>query len=381
MKKIMPLAALVVLLFSCKSSADEQKFTVNGEINAPKDQKIYLEEWFFTQTPPEVLDTVEIKNGKFTVSAVASEESLYRLRNDAGDNAYLFINDGSNIKFTADIHNTDPVSYIFSGAANSSLRKFLLHTDSIRQLITSKDNLLTSLKNAGVSDSDSTYTALYNQFIRINDDFTAYCFTYADTSKSPIVALFAATMPAVEMTKLESPLANLTKRFPDHKGIAGALNYTKDLLSQRTQIQQQQPAAAIGSMAPEITMNDVNGKPMSLSQLRGKYVLVDFWASWCGPCRGENPNIVAAYDRFKEKNFTILGVSLDENRTEWLNAIAADNLSWPQISDLKKWSSPVVGSYGFDGIPYNVLVDPQGKIIASRLRGNALQMKLAEILK
>lgn len=134
-------------------------------------------------------------------------------------------------------------------------------------------------------------------------------------------------------------------------------------------------------MAPEITMNDVNGKPVSLSQLKGKYVLVDFWASWCGPCREENPNVVAAYDEFKNKNFTILGVSLDDNKAAWLNAITEDKLDWTQISDLNRGNSLSLTAYGFDGIPYNVLVDPQGGIIATGLRGSALQRKLAEVLK
>ena len=128
-------------------------------------------------------------------------------------------------------------------------------------------------------------------------------------------------------------------------------------------------------------MPDVNGKPVSLNSFRGKYVLVDFWASWCGPCREENPNVVAAYNKFKNKNFTILGVSLDKEKSAWLKAIKDDGLTWNHISDLKFWNSIAVPLYKIEGIPYNVLVDPQGKIIAKELRGPDLENKLAEVLK
>jgi len=141
---------------------------------------------------------------------------------------------------------------------------------------------------------------------------------------------------------------------------------------------------ALGSVAPDFTLPDTTGTPVALSSLRGKYVLVDFWASWCGPCRHENPTVVAAYNKYKDKNFTVLGVSLDRpgKKEDWLKAIHDDQLqNWPQVSDLKFWQSEVVALYAIKGIPQNYLLDPNGVIIASNLRGPALEAKLAEIIK
>ncbi len=380
MKKLFPAVVIAAFLFSCNAGGNKEKFSVDGEIKGIADQKIYLEELYFSAKQPEVLDTAEIKKGKFTVEALAPEEGLFRLRTEDGKNAYLFVSEAGKINFTADLDKPETANLFFSGAANSSLKKLLIHADSIGLLISNKTRLAAELTKAGIKETDSAFIVVSNDLTSLNDNFTKYCFAFGDTAKSPVVALFASTMAPVAITKFEIPLNNLANRFPNYKGIAEAQAYVKTQATAQAKPQTKTPAA-IGDIAPELTMNDVDDKPFSLSQLRGKYVLVDFWASWCGPCRGENPNVVAAYNQFKDKNFTVLGVSLDNNKEAWIEAIKEDKLNWKHISDLKKWSSAAVGMYGFDGIPYNVLIDPQGKIIAIGLRESALQHKLAEVLK
>lgn len=139
--------------------------------------------------------------------------------------------------------------------------------------------------------------------------------------------------------------------------------------------------SSIGEQMLNFTQNDVNGSPVNFAAFKGKYVLVDFWASWCGPCRAENPNVLKAYNTYKDKNFTVVGISLDDKGENWKKAIKDDNMPWTQLSDLKGWKNEVSQYYGINGIPSTLLVDPQGKIIAKDLRGELLNKKLRELFE
>ena len=162
----------------------------------------------------------------------------------------------------------------------------------------------------------------------------------------------------------------LKKEWPDYSQADNFVNYVDKMR-----------LLAVGQPAPEISLPNPEGKIVPLSSMKGKYVLVDFWAKWCGPCRHENPNVVSAFQKYKDKGFTVYGVSLDRNREEWLQAIQQDKLTWTHVSDLKYWQSEAAKTYNITGIPFSLLLDPNGVIIAKNLRGAALHQKLEEIFK
>jgi thiol-disulfide isomerase/thioredoxin len=384
MKNILLAILCSMLLLSCHNKTIHGKFTVTGDIKNIQDQKVFLIQVYFSERNPEVLDTAEMKNGHFTISGIAPEEGLFFLRLEKDNSEYYFINDNPDISFTTDFSNQTLSSPAFSTPASTLFKGLIINIDSQRSLINSTAATLEEAQTKFGTDTgriaDSVLTVTKKEADKANNSFKKYLMAYMDSSSDPILSLFAlgylrSFYHSDDPTKLEKSVTGIAARFPKNETVDAMVTQFN------LELAQYKATPHIGNIAPNISLPDTTGIALSLSSLRGQYVLIDFWASWCGPCRNENPNVVKAFNKYKDKNFTIYSVSLDKDKQDWEDAIVSDKLSWHHVSDLKSWDSPVVSLYGFNAIPTNVLIDPQGKIIATDLRGNDLDNKLAEILK
>ncbi|RYY60446.1 MAG: AhpC/TSA family protein [Chitinophagaceae bacterium] len=387
---------VTVLTVACTSKQDAGKMVIKGTIINNTAKWAYLEKVPVT-IEPTVDDSAQIgKDGTFTLTGKTGESVIYNIRFDEMRTpAASVVNDKPLIKINITMSpSPEPIvdKYEVSGSpVSESLKKFMVSTNTELQKIFVIAKERDSLQRSGASDS--IVMDLENKQAKLASELKAFSLKSIDEAKDPALTLYELGYYQAMANSRGFGLEGLTldivmgvvnktaAAFPKHEGLAAVKT---QLAQQAAQDQtQQQPGSQelVGKPAPDFTLPDVNGKPVSLSSYRGKYVLVDFWASWCLPCRQENPNVVRAYNQYKAKGFNVLGVSLDRpgQKDKWLEAIAKDNLTWTHVSDLKFWESEVVGLYGLQGIPFNVLVGPDGNIVAQDLRGPNLISKLGEV--
>jgi thiol-disulfide isomerase/thioredoxin len=374
------------LAFACSnasSSSASSDLELKGKLSNAHGETIYLEQ--LSAEAVKAVDTAVIDDkGEFTINAPVTETGFYRLKITDKNFATLILDAGQHVSITGDaqdLGNTykvegSPDSKLFWDLNQRSADNYRKRDSIQRSFQAFAATVNTPGKAMVKKDSmriDSMSNSLEKPYMALIAEHNKYLQDFIEKNPSSFASLAAIQqLPADEFLPTYIRLdEGLIKKYP-------ASSYIKSFHASV----ESQRKLAIGTPAPELTMNTPDGKPLSLSSLQGKVVLVDFWASWCGPCRAENPNVVKAYNKYKSKGFDVFSVSLDADKDKWIAAIAKDGLVWKNhVCDFKHWQSPVVQLYNFNGIPYNVLIDKKGNIIAKNLRGEDLEKKLAEVLK
>jgi peroxiredoxin len=374
--------SMLFLLITANGFA-QKGFTISGDVSKVKDPiaKVYLN---YYADGKSTMDSAEVKDGKFSFTGTLTDPVMGSLRAKyqevPGAKSIKAISYNRDIKQVFLENSKIKVSSVDS-FANATIKGSKSHAAYVSWTDLTKEETAQSAAlnkeyseyykkkdQAGMDRIDAAFDKLTEQKNIKNKQYLK------DNASSPI-AMFVLKqyagydINADDVEPLFLALPELLRASPAGKDMSEKIETAKK--------------TGIGKMAMDFTQNDTLGNPVSLSSFRGKYVLIDFWASWCGPCRQENPNVVKAFNAYNGKGFTVLGVSLDQPtaKDKWMKAIHDDNLTWTQVSDLKYWKNDVAVQYGIQAIPQNFLIDPQGKIVGKNLRGEALNKKLAELFK
>lgn len=350
------------------ASSTDTSFTLSGKISGLDSGWVYL---INRQTGSANMDSARIQQGAFTYEGKVDSPTFYLLGIEQdGQKQFrlgFFLQNGK-ISITGSKDSLDKAKV--QGSATQD--EYIAYQDGRKSLDDEENRLNESYMQFRATGNQKGMDSLMKVFKGMDEQNKDYVRNYVKAHPSSYVSAFEVYQnfsynpEAAELDSLYTQMNTGIQSSYYGQKIKKALDIARK--------------TAIGQSAPEFTQNDAAGKPLSLSSLKGKYVLVDFWASWCGPCRAENPNVVKAYKKYHPKGFDILGVSLDEDKDKWLEAVKKDHLDWNQVSDLQGWKNSVAGLYGVQAIPMNFLLDKDGKIIAKGLRGEDLEEKLAALL-
>jgi thiol-disulfide isomerase/thioredoxin len=381
----------LILVSSCKEKK-KGGFTVTGTymnadklsiVEGPVSKAYLLEVPYGKDQAPVVLDSVKLtgNHGEFTLTGAGKAQEVYELVFGNNALAVPLVNDAPEVKVSVDLGKKDDF-YEVTGSEASGQLKDLINVFGKKNFEVERSMAdLDSVKR--MNAPDSVALAATNKKNNAIQDLNTYLKQFINTNGNATICALALSWSSRSFSKgeFETSLNDLLRKYPENLVLQGLKqSYEQQLAQMAGSGAATKDGSWLGKQAPELALPDANGKPIPISSFKGKYLLVDFWASWCAPCRAENPNVVKAYAAYKNKNFAILGVSLDKDKDAWQEAVRADKLAWTQVSDLKYWSSKAVETFGFNGIPFNVLIDPQGKVIGESLRGDDLENKLKEVL-